>query len=78
VCSPGWVAGSTNGTGFKSSNSSGEVIFNEENAGEHAGGIALVDPVSRRFFMPTMHFARMAERFGTGGGCDLPKSPAMM
>src|SRR4026208_1285656 len=44
-----------------------EVIFNEKMLANMPGGIALVDPVSRRFLHANDAFARMAERFG-----DLP------
>ena len=45
-----------------------EVIFNEKMLANMPGGIALVDPVSRRFLHANDAFARMAERFG-----DLPQ-----
>ena len=45
-----------------------EVIFNEKMLANMPGGIALVDPVSRRFLHANDAFARMAERFG-----DLPR-----
>src|SRR5712672_976454 len=41
-----------------------EVIFNEKMLANMPGGIALVDPVSRRFLHANDAFARMAERFG--------------
>src|SRR4029079_15348805 len=41
-----------------------EVIFNEKMLANMPGGIALVDPVSRRFRQPNDALARMAERFG--------------
>ncbi|PYL73125.1 MAG: hypothetical protein DMF26_14885 [Verrucomicrobia bacterium] len=41
-----------------------EVIFNEKMLANMPGGIALVDPVSRRFLHSNDAFARMAERFG--------------
>src|SRR5438034_554691 len=44
-----------------------EVIFNEKMLANMPGGIALVDPASRRFLHANDAFARMAERFG-----DLP------
>lgn len=44
-----------------------EVIFNEKMLANMPGGIALVDPVSRRFLHANDAFARMGERFG-----DLP------
>jgi signal transduction histidine kinase len=44
-----------------------EVVFNEKMLANMPGGIALVDPVSRRFLHANDAFARMAERFG-----DLP------
>jgi len=44
-----------------------EVIFNEKMLANMPGGIALVDPVSRKFLHANDSFARMAERFG-----DLP------
>ena len=44
-----------------------EVIFNEKMLANMPGGIALVDPVSRRFLHANDAFSRMAERFG-----DLP------
>ncbi len=44
-----------------------EVIFNEKMLANMPGGIALVDPISRRFLHANDAFARMAERFG-----DLP------
>ena len=44
-----------------------EVIFNEKMLANMPGGIALVDPVSRKFLHSNDSFARMAERFG-----DLP------
>src|SRR6059058_4374624 len=44
-----------------------EVIFNEKILANMPGGIALVDPVSRKFLHANDSFARMAERFG-----DLP------
>lgn len=55
-----------------------EVIFNEKMLANMPGGIALVDPVSRRFLHANDAFARMAERFGempadrdiTGITCD--------
>jgi signal transduction histidine kinase len=55
-----------------------EVIFNEKMLANMPGGIALVDPVSRRFLHANDAFARMAERFGevppardiTEVGCD--------
>jgi len=40
------------------------VIFNEKMLANMPGGIALVDPVSRRFLHANDAFARMAERFG--------------
>ena len=44
-----------------------EVIFNEKMLANMPGGIAFVDPGSRRFLHANDAFARMAERFG-----DLP------
>ena len=44
-----------------------EVIFNEKMLANMPGGIAFVDPVSRRFLHANDAFVRMAERFG-----DLP------
>src|SRR2546430_9468694 len=44
-----------------------QVIFNEKMLANMPGGIALVDPVSRKFLHANDSFARMAERFG-----DLP------
>ena len=44
-----------------------EVIFNEKMLANMPGGIAFVDPASRRFLHSNDAFARMAERFG-----DLP------
>jgi signal transduction histidine kinase len=44
-----------------------EVIFNEKMLANMPGGIALVDPISRKFLHANDSFARMAERFG-----DLP------
>jgi signal transduction histidine kinase len=44
-----------------------EVIFNEKMLANMPGGIALVDPLSRKFLHANDSFARMAERFG-----DLP------
>src|SRR6266446_6724223 len=44
-----------------------EVVFNEKMLANMPGGIALVDPVSRKFLHANDSFARMAERFG-----DLP------
>lgn len=44
-----------------------EVIFNEKMLANMPGGIAFVDPVSRKFLHANDAFARMAERFG-----DLP------
>jgi signal transduction histidine kinase len=44
-----------------------EVIFNEKMLANMPGGIALVDPVSRRFLHHNDSFGRMAEHFG-----DLP------
>jgi signal transduction histidine kinase/CheY-like chemotaxis protein len=41
-----------------------EVIFNEKMLANMPGGIALVDPVSRKFLHANDAFARMAERFG--------------
>src|SRR5712691_8265450 len=41
-----------------------EVIFNEKMLANMPGGIALIDPVSRRFLHANDAFARMAERFG--------------
>jgi len=41
-----------------------EVIFNEKMLANMPGGIALVDPVSRRFLHANDAFARMAQRFG--------------
>src|SRR5881396_842714 len=41
-----------------------EVIFNEKMLANMPGGIALVDPVSRKFLHANDSFARMAERFG--------------
>ena len=41
-----------------------EVIFNEKMLANMPGGIALVDPISRRFLHANDAFARMAERFG--------------
>ena len=41
-----------------------EVIFNEKMLANMPGGIALVDPVSRRVLHANDAFARMAERFG--------------
>jgi signal transduction histidine kinase/CheY-like chemotaxis protein len=41
-----------------------EVIFNEKMLANMPGGIALVEPVSRRFLHANDAFARMAERFG--------------
>jgi signal transduction histidine kinase len=41
-----------------------EVIFNEKMLANMPGGIALVDPVSRRLLHANDAFARMAERFG--------------
>ena len=41
-----------------------EVIFNEKMLANMPGGIALVDPVSRRFLHANDAFARMTERFG--------------
>jgi signal transduction histidine kinase len=41
-----------------------EVIFNEKMLANMPGGIALVDPVSRRFLHANDAFARMSERFG--------------
>src|SRR5213596_889737 len=41
-----------------------EVVFNEKMLANMPGGIALVDPVSRRFLHANDAFARMAERFG--------------
>src|SRR5262249_52999057 len=41
-----------------------EKIFNEKMLANMPGGIALVDPVSRRFLHWNDAFARMAERFG--------------
>jgi signal transduction histidine kinase len=41
-----------------------EVIFNEKMLANMPGGIALVDPGSRRFLHANHAFARMAERFG--------------
>ena len=41
-----------------------EVIFNEKMLANMPGGIALVDPLSRRFLHANDAFARMAERFG--------------
>src|SRR5215813_1047687 len=41
-----------------------EVIFNEKMLANMPGGIALVDPVSRRFLHANDAFAGMAERFG--------------
>jgi signal transduction histidine kinase/CheY-like chemotaxis protein len=41
-----------------------EVIFNEKMLANMPGGIALVDPASRRFLHANDAFARMAERFG--------------
>jgi signal transduction histidine kinase len=41
-----------------------EVIFNEKMLANMPGGIALVDPVSRRFLHANDAFARMADRFG--------------
>src|SRR5215470_10155546 len=49
-----------------------EVIFNEKMLANMPGGIALVDPVSRRFLHANDAFARMAERFGeTPAGRDI-------
>ena len=55
-----------------------EVIFNEKMLANMPGGIALIDPLSRRFLHANDAFARMAERFGevpegrdiTEVGCD--------
>ena len=44
-----------------------EVIFNEKMLANMPGGIALVDPISRRFLHANDSFARMAERFGEAG-----------
>src|SRR6476620_8322578 len=44
-----------------------EVIFNEKMLANMPGGIAFVDPISRRFLHANDAFGRMAERFG-----DLP------
>src|SRR5438105_7340396 len=41
-----------------------EVIFNEKMLANMPGGIALVDPVSRKFLHANDSFARMADRFG--------------
>jgi signal transduction histidine kinase len=41
-----------------------EVIFNEKMLANMPGGIALIDPLSRRFLHANDAFARMAERFG--------------
>src|SRR5213596_3972393 len=41
-----------------------EVIFNEKMLANMPGGIALVDPVSRKFLHANYAFAHMAERFG--------------
>ena len=41
-----------------------EVIFNEKMLANMPGGIALVDPSSRRFLHANDAFARMAQRFG--------------
>src|SRR6184192_2482870 len=41
-----------------------QVIFNEKMLANMPGGIALVDPVSRRFLHANDAFVRMAERFG--------------
>src|SRR5215472_4580486 len=41
-----------------------EVIFNEKMLANMPGGIALVDPISRKFLHANDSFARMAERFG--------------
>ncbi len=41
-----------------------EVIFNEKMLANMPGGIALIDPVSRRLLHANDAFARMAERFG--------------
>jgi signal transduction histidine kinase len=41
-----------------------EVIFNEKMLANMPGGIALVDPISRRFLHANDAFGRMAERFG--------------
>jgi signal transduction histidine kinase len=41
-----------------------EVIFNEKMLANMPGGIALVDPASRKFLHANDAFARMAERFG--------------
>src|SRR5881409_1694534 len=46
-----------------------EVVFNEKMLANMPGGIAFVDPTSRRFLHANDAFARMAERFG-----DLPAS----
>jgi signal transduction histidine kinase len=49
-----------------------EVIFNEKMLANMPGGIALVDPVSRKFLHANDAFARMAERFGeVPAGCDI-------
>ena len=49
-----------------------EVIFNEKMLANMPGGIALVDPVSRRFLHANDAFARMAERFGElPEGCEI-------
>src|SRR6266481_5760043 len=41
-----------------------EVIFNEKMLANMPGGIAFIDPVSRRFLHANYAFAQMAERFG--------------
>src|SRR5215467_4190652 len=41
-----------------------EVIFNEKMLANMPAGIALVDPISRKFLHANDSFARMAERFG--------------
>jgi signal transduction histidine kinase len=41
-----------------------EVIFNEKMLANMPGGIAFIDPVSRRFLHANHAFAQMAERFG--------------
>jgi len=53
-----------------------EVIFNEKMLANMPGGIAFVEPASRRFLHANDAFARMAERFGDlPAGSDITEIP---
>ena len=51
-----------------------EVIFNEKMLANMPGGIALVDPVSRRFLHANDSFAQTADRLGDPPGQDITET----